>query len=55
MDKSIPHDQLGGTPTSAHPAATRFNVAMTIILLIALPPFVYYLWACLALVLKIYF
>jgi hypothetical protein len=41
-------DQLGGTPTSARPTATRFNVAMTVVLLIALPPFVYYLWACLA-------
>ena len=40
MNKSIPRDQLSGTPTSARPAATPFKVAMTVALLIALPPFV---------------
>jgi protein-S-isoprenylcysteine O-methyltransferase Ste14 len=39
---------LGGSPTSTRPTATPFNVAMTIVLLIVLPPFVYYLWICLA-------
>ena len=48
MNESISRDQLGGTPTSVRPTATQFNVAMTVALLIALPPFVYYLWACLA-------
>jgi hypothetical protein len=48
MNESIPRDQLGGTPTSARQAATPFNVVMTVALLIALPPFVYYLWVCLA-------
>ena len=48
MNESIRRDQLGGMPTSARPTATPFNVAMTVVLLIALPLFVYYLWACLA-------
>jgi hypothetical protein len=48
MNEPIRRDQPGGTPTFARPSATRFNVAMTVALLIALPPFVYYLWACLA-------
>jgi protein-S-isoprenylcysteine O-methyltransferase Ste14 len=38
---------LGGTPTSMHTTATRFNVAMTLVLLLVLPPLVYYLWMCL--------
>lgn len=35
-------------PTRAHEEiATAFNVVMTIVLLIALPPLVYYMWICL--------
>ena len=48
MDESIRHDQLGGMPISARPSATPLNLAMTVASLIALPLFVYYLWACLA-------
>jgi delta14-sterol reductase len=38
---------LGGTPTALRPTATAFNVAMTAVLLVVLPLFVYYLWICL--------
>ena len=38
---------LGGAPTAMRPTATRFNVVMTVVLLIALPPLVYYMWICL--------
>ena len=37
-------DELGGTPTSTRTTATPVNVVMTIIMLLTLPPFVYYLW-----------
>ena len=39
---------MGGTPTSLHTTATPFNVATTVVLLLVLPPLVYYLWMCLA-------
>jgi len=48
MNESIRHDQLGGMPISARPSATPLNLAMTVASLIALPLFVYYLWACIA-------
>jgi protein-S-isoprenylcysteine O-methyltransferase Ste14 len=38
---------LGGTPTATRSTATPFNVVMTVVLLIALPPLVYYMWMCL--------
>jgi delta14-sterol reductase len=38
---------LGGTPTATRPTATAFNVVMTVVLLLALPPLVYYMWICL--------
>src|SRR5438552_19182082 len=38
---------IGGTPTATRPTATTFNVVMTIVLLLALPPLVYYMWMCL--------
>jgi delta14-sterol reductase len=41
-------DVLGGTPTSIRSTAGPFNVLMTVVLLIVLPPFVYYMWFCLA-------
>jgi protein-S-isoprenylcysteine O-methyltransferase Ste14 len=44
---SEPPDILGGTPTSIRGTARPFNVVMTIVLLIVLPPFVYYMWFCL--------
>jgi protein-S-isoprenylcysteine O-methyltransferase Ste14 len=40
-------EALGGTATATRPTATRFNVAMTALLLVALPPLVYYIWICL--------
>jgi protein-S-isoprenylcysteine O-methyltransferase Ste14 len=40
-------DGFGGTPTATRSTATRFNVVMTVVLLLALPPLVYYLWFCL--------
>lgn len=36
-----------GTPTATRPTATTFNVIMTVVLLVALPLLVYYLWICL--------
>src|SRR5262245_52925220 len=39
--------QFGGTPTATRPTASTFNVAMTTVLLAALPPLVYYMWICL--------
>jgi Delta14-sterol reductase len=44
---SEPAKALGGTPTSARTTATPANVALTIVMLLTLPPFVYYLWYCL--------
>jgi hypothetical protein len=41
-------DRLDAVSTSARPAAKRFDVVMTIVLLVALPSLVYYLWICLA-------
>ncbi len=38
---------LGGTATSIRPTATTFNVIMTVVLVLALPPLVYYMWMCL--------
>lgn len=38
---------LGGTPTSIRTTASPANVVLTIVLLLALPPLVYYLWFCL--------
>lgn len=38
---------FGGTPTATRSTATRFNVVMTVVLLVALPPLVYYMWICL--------
>src|ERR1043166_4600381 len=38
---------LGGTPTALRPTATAVGVAMTAVLLVVLPLFVYYLWICL--------
>src|SRR4051794_34018626 len=38
---------IGGTPTATRPTATVFNVVMSAVLLIALPPLVYYMWMCL--------
>jgi Delta14-sterol reductase len=40
-------ETLGGTPTATRPTATAFNVVMTVVLLAALPPLVYYMWMCL--------
>jgi Delta14-sterol reductase len=48
MSASKQQETLGGTPTSTRTTATQFNVAMTIIMLIVLPPFVFYIWYCLA-------
>lgn len=39
---------FGGAPTATRSTATRFNVVMTVVLLAALPPLVYYMWICLA-------
>jgi hypothetical protein len=39
--------ELGGTPTATRPTASTFNVVMTAVLLLALPPLVYYMWMCL--------
>lgn len=38
---------FGGSPTATRPTATPFNVAATVVLLLTLPPLVYYLWICL--------
>src|SRR5476649_1198156 len=38
----------GVTPTSTRTTASTANVAMTLVLLIALPLLVYYMWFCLA-------
>jgi Delta14-sterol reductase len=40
-------ETLGGAATSTRPTATPFNIAMTALLLVALPPLVYYIWICL--------
>jgi protein-S-isoprenylcysteine O-methyltransferase Ste14 len=40
-------EMLGGTPTATRSTASTFNVVMTIVLLFALPPLVYYMWMCL--------
>jgi protein-S-isoprenylcysteine O-methyltransferase Ste14 len=48
MSKVDTPEVMGGTPTSMHTTATPFNVAMTVVLLLVLPPLVYYLWMCLA-------
>src|SRR3954463_14624797 len=45
---SGPAEALGGTPTSTRTTASTINVTMTIVMLIALPPLVYYMWFCLA-------
>jgi hypothetical protein len=39
---------LGGTPTSIRTTASSANVVLTIVMLLALPPLVYYMWFCLA-------
>jgi len=38
---------LGGAPTATRSTATRFNVVGTVVLLVTLPPLVYYMWICL--------
>jgi len=43
-----PEKAFDGTPTSTRTTATIANVALTIVLLLTLPPLVYYLWFCLA-------
>ena len=43
-----PLEALGGTPTATRATASPANVTMTIVMLIALPALVYYLWFCLA-------
>lgn len=40
-------EALGGSATATRPTATRWNVVMTALLLVVLPPVVYYLWICL--------
>jgi protein-S-isoprenylcysteine O-methyltransferase Ste14 len=47
-DAAQPPERFGGAPTPTGATVTTANVAMTIIMLLALPPFVYYLWYCLA-------
>src|SRR5450755_2665515 len=39
---------LGGTPTSIRTTASPVNVVLTIVMLLTLPPLVYYMWFCLA-------
>ena len=39
--------KLSATPTSRRTTATLGNVLMTVILLLTLPPLVYYFWFCL--------
>jgi protein-S-isoprenylcysteine O-methyltransferase Ste14 len=39
--------RFGGTPTATRPTASAFNVVMTVVLLVTLPPLVYYLYVCL--------
>jgi protein-S-isoprenylcysteine O-methyltransferase Ste14 len=44
---SEPKEALGGRPTSTSTAASPAKTAMTIVMLLMLPLFVYYLWFCL--------
>jgi protein-S-isoprenylcysteine O-methyltransferase Ste14 len=47
-DTAQPPEVFGGAPARTAVTVTTANVAMTIVMLLALPPFVYYLWYCLA-------
>lgn len=46
-DRAATGELFGGAPTSTRPTARAFNVLSTIVLLLVLPPLVYYLWICL--------
>jgi delta14-sterol reductase len=46
-DETGTSGSFGGAPTSTRLTASGFNVLSTVVLLLTLPPLVYYLWICL--------